>query len=154
MSDTVGQIGPQYAAYFRVFYGEDAPRVIPRWHWLQDSLHEAFVVTAPSEMYGSAQEMWTYDLSTCSWGRGPMVADRGADGGEQYRLDTWIVDLDNDGARDLAQRVKNWGEDDEGKPYLSSKYRMYLWNGNHNYFAETYVPPERQPKVAFDFKVP
>jgi len=108
-------------------------------------------VTAPSEMYGTAKQLWVYDLASCSWDRGPMLSDRGGDGEEQYRLDSWVVDLDSDGARDIVQRQKNWGEDYDGKPFEAGKRRLYFWSYGH--FAETLSREDARRDAAFDFSV-
>ena len=146
-------LGNAYSAYFRAFYGGEAIRLVPRWYWQQSPAIEAYVLSVPSEMYGTATAVWTYDMATCSWTRGPMTSDQGADGEEQYRLDAWLVDLDGDGQKDLVQRTKNWGEGDDGKPFISDKFRVYYWSPNWSYFAETGVRDPSGLKTVFDFAV-
>jgi hypothetical protein len=82
-----------------------------------------------------------------------MTSDRGADGEEQFRLDSWLVDVDGDGQKDLVQRTKNWGEGEDGKPFVSDALRAYYWNSRGSYFAETYVPDPSGLKKVFDFGV-
>jgi hypothetical protein len=147
------ELGNGYAAYFRAFYGNEAVRLVPLWYWQQSPAIEAFVLSVPSQMYGTATAAWTYDNATCSWSRGPITSDRGGDGGEQYRLDGWLVDLDGDGQKDLVQRTKNWGEGDDGKPFIIDKLRVYYWKSHGSYFAETYIPDPSDLKKAFDFAV-
>jgi hypothetical protein len=146
-------LGNGYAAYFRAFYGDEAARIVPLWYWQQSPAVEAFVLSAPSEMYGTATALWTYDTATCSWSRGPMTSDRGGDGGEQFRLDAWLVDLDGDGQKDLVQRTKNWGEKDDGKSFVTDKLHAYYWKSHGSYFAETFIPDPSDLKKAFDFAV-
>ena len=133
--DSATNLGDQYAAYFRAFYGDEARHITPVWRWQQTPSVEAFMLTVPSEMYGTATAIWTYSDSTCSWSREAMASDLGGDGGEHYRLDSWLVDLDGDGERDLVQRTKNWGESDEGKAFLKDRFRVFYWR--NTYFAET-----------------
>jgi hypothetical protein len=151
--DSTKMLGKPYAAYFRAFYGDKAVDLVPRLHWQESPAIEAFVLSVPSQMYGTATAVWTYDTSTCSWSRGPMTSDRGADGEEQFRLDSWLVDVDGDGQKDLVQRAKNWGEGEDGKPFVSDTLRAYYWNSRGSYFAETYVPDPSGLKKVFDFGV-
>ena len=151
--DSTKMLGNGYSAYFRAFYGDEAARLVPLWYWQQSPAIEAFVLSVPSEMYGTATAVWTYDMATCSWSRGPMTSDGGGDGGEQYRLDAWLVDLDGDRQKDLVQRTKNWGEGDDGKPFTTDKMRVYYWKSDGSYFAETHIPDPSDLKRAFDFAV-
>ena len=151
--DSAKTLGNGYAAYFRAFYGDEAARLVPLWYWQQSPAVEAFVLSVPSEMYGTATALWTYDIATCSWSRGPMTSDAGGDGGEQYRLDTWLVDVDRDGQKDLVQRTKNWGEGDDGKPFTTDKLYVYYWSSDRSYFAETHIPDPSDLERVFDFGV-
>jgi hypothetical protein len=150
-ADSTARLGDAYGAYFRPFYGDDAAAIVPRFRWQETSAVEAFVITVPSEMYGTATAVWTYDFGTCSWGHPTMTSDHGADGGDEYRLDTWVVDLNGDGRRDLVQRAKTWGEGPQG-PFSNDKLSTYYWQGVGNYFGKTAGADERLKK-AFDFQI-
>ncbi len=53
----------------------------------------------------------------------------------------------------MAQRVKNWGEDDDGKRFEAGKFRRYLWNSRYQYFAETLSLDSAKYVTRFDFTV-
>lgn len=69
-----------------------------------DSTHSAYVLRVPGAEVDVRKELWIYSVVGECFLLPELVALAWGDGGETGELETWLVDLDADGVRELVQR--------------------------------------------------
>jgi hypothetical protein len=69
-----------------------------------DSSHVAYLLRVPGMYSPMALDLWIYDAQDQRFSTPLRVADAWGDAGEWRDVWSWLVDLNNDGARDLITR--------------------------------------------------
>jgi hypothetical protein len=90
-----------------------------------------YVLRVPSQYDASAAELWVFNSRLSTWETPLPLADEFGDACWFFRREAWIVDVNDDGVRDVVQRERNsWVNEDSGEPGQTDSLFVSLGSAN------------------------
>jgi hypothetical protein len=94
------------AEYFSRYYLEDIERVAISGRLTIGPNLVGYLIDAPGMYSLSVVDLWTYDARRNIWLQPLELSENWGDAGEYYYSDSLLVDVDDDGYKEIVQRAK------------------------------------------------
>jgi hypothetical protein len=123
------------SAYPELRESDQPDEILATYEFSQGSRWRCFLLRAPGVYAVDAVDLWVFDTVTNKWQKPLRVADSWGDAGEEFDIQSWIGDINNDGKRDIVRRTLRTYQDPADPAskvkIVERKTSAFIWDKDH-----------------------